>query len=339
MQTPAPPLAPPARPPRPAGRSASPTRKPAVPLHAHSAQRPESPPRLGGAACPDQQNSSASCCRLAPARGYATASAVANARKTPNRTPSPILMMMSDSTVEGCYDSQSHALRQKCRPPGQLTPRGFHRCSAYGTWPAPARSPHPKAKGSPTPGSCTPSPLAAPEGRIAVPEWDDAAAGALRGDPRASITKGEAEANDDLCSLCAANHDIPRSLPSSHPPQAARLARPPGHAGPDARAVGAVRTQTAFLGGRSVAPGRPLAHAAPLRAGCLSCGPPQTAPLRVRAPARPTRPCAQRPTTRPRSSLPHVDLGPWPVLSRARRPWPVPQLLAPTRPDDLGPSR
>ena len=82
-------LVPPARSPRPAGRSASPSRKPAVPLHAHSAQRPESPPRLGGAACPDQQNSSASCCRLAPARGYATASAVANARKTPNRTPSP----------------------------------------------------------------------------------------------------------------------------------------------------------------------------------------------------------------------------------------------------------
>ena len=150
MLTTDPTLVPPARSPRPAGRSASPTRKPAVPLHAHSAQRPESPPRLGGAACPDQQNSSASCCRLAPARGYATASAVANARKTPNRTPSPILMMMSDSTVEGCYDrgfammmsdstvegcydSQSHALRQKCRPPGQLTPRGFHRCSAFGT--------------------------------------------------------------------------------------------------------------------------------------------------------------------------------------------------------------
>ena len=73
-----------------------------------------------------------------------------------------VVMMMSDSIVEGCYDSQSHALRQKCRPPGQLTPRGFHRCSAFGTWPAPARLPHPKAKGSPTPGSCTPSPLAAP---------------------------------------------------------------------------------------------------------------------------------------------------------------------------------
>ena len=43
---------------------------------------------------------------------------------------------------------------------------------------------------------------------------------------RASITKGEAEADGDLCSLCAANHDILRSLPSSHPPQAARLARP-----------------------------------------------------------------------------------------------------------------
>ena len=66
-----------------------PVTKACRPLHAHSAQRPESPPRLGGAACPDQQNSSASCCRLAPARGYATASAVANARKTPNRTPSP----------------------------------------------------------------------------------------------------------------------------------------------------------------------------------------------------------------------------------------------------------
>ena len=89
MLTRDPTLVPPARSPRPAGRSASPSRKPAVPLHAHSAQRPESPPRLGGAACPDQQNSSASCCRLAPARGYATASAVANARKTPNRTPSP----------------------------------------------------------------------------------------------------------------------------------------------------------------------------------------------------------------------------------------------------------
>ena len=186
--------------------------------------------------------------------------------------------MMSDSTVEGCYDSQSHALRQKCRPPGQLTPRGFHRCSAYGTWPAPARLPHPKAKGSPTLGSCTPSPLAAPEGRIAVPEWDDAAAGALRGDPRASITKGEAEANDDLCSLCAANHDIPRSLPSSHPPQAARLARPPGHAGPDARAVGAVRTQTAFIGGRSVAPGRPARP---------RCAPEGRLPLMWTAPDRP----------------------------------------------------
>ena len=33
-------------------------------------------------------------------------------------------MMMSDSTVEVCYDSQSHALRKKCRPPGQLAPRG-----------------------------------------------------------------------------------------------------------------------------------------------------------------------------------------------------------------------
>ena len=44
-----------------------------------------------------------------------------------------VVMMMSDSIVEGCYDSQSHALRQKCRPPGQLTPRGFHRCSAFGT--------------------------------------------------------------------------------------------------------------------------------------------------------------------------------------------------------------
>ena len=39
---------------------------------------------------------------------------------------------MSDSTVKGCYDSQSHALRQKCRPPGQLTPRGFHRCRRPG---------------------------------------------------------------------------------------------------------------------------------------------------------------------------------------------------------------
>ena len=93
------------------------------------------------------------------------------------------------------------------------------------------------------------------------------------------------------------------------------------------------------LGGAALPLGAPLAHAAPLRAGCLSCGPPQTAPLRVRAPARPTRPCAQRPTTRPRSSLPHVNLGPWPVLSHARRPCPVPHLLAPTRPDDLGPSR
>ena len=252
---------------------------------------------------------------------------------------SPETQMMSDSTVEGCYDSQSHALRQKCRPPGQLTPRGFHRCSAYGTWPAPARSPHPKAKGSPTPGSCTPSPLAAPEGRIAVPEWDDAAAGALRGDPRASITKGEAEANDDLCSLCAANHDIPRSLPSSPPPQAARLLAHPAMLPRTRGRWGRSERRRRSLGGAALPLGAPLAHAAPLRAGCLSYGPPQTAPLRVRAPARPTRPCAQRPTTRPRSSLPHVDLGPWPVLSRARRPWPVPHLLAPTRPDDLGLSR
>jgi len=220
-------------------------------------------------------------------------------------------MTMSDSTVEGCYDSQSHALRQKCRPPGQLTPRGFHRCSAYGTWPAPARSPHPKAKGSPTPGSCTPSPLAAPEGRIAVPEWDDAAAGALRGDPRASITKGEAEANDDLCSLCAANHDIPRSLPSSHPPQAARLARPPGHAGPDARAVGAVRTQTAFLGGRSVAPGRPARP---------RCAPEGRLPLMWTAPDRPA-PGACAGTTH--SAVCPETHDATPLLAPARRPWPL----------------
>ena len=77
-----------------------------------------------------------------------------------------VAMMMSDSTVEGCYDSQSHALRQKCRPPGQLTPRGFHRCSAYGTWPAPARLPHPKAKGA-LPLGAPPRPRCAPEGRLA----------------------------------------------------------------------------------------------------------------------------------------------------------------------------
>ena len=211
-------------------------------------------------------------------------------------------VMMSDSTDERCCDSQRHALRQ-------LTPRSFHCCSVHSTQTRPARfarSPHPKAKGL-----LTPSPLAAPEGRIAVPEWDDAAAGALRGDPRASITKGEAEANDDLCSLCAANHDIPRSLPSSHPPQAARLARPPGHAGPDARAVGAVRTQTAFVGGRSVAPGRPARP---------RCAPEGRLPLMWTAPDRPA-PGACAGTTH--SAVCPETHDATPLLAPARRPWPV----------------
>ena len=189
-------------------------------------------------------------------------------------------VMMSDSTDERCCDSQRHALRQ-------LTPRSFHCCSVHSTQTRPARfarSPHPKAKGL-----LTPSPLAAPEGRIAVPEWDDAAAGALRGDPRASITKGEAEANDDLCSLCAANHDIPRSLPSSPPPQAARLLAHPAMLPRTRGRWGRSERRRRSLGGAALPLGAPLAHAAPLRAGCLSCGPPQTAPLRVRAPAQPTR--------------------------------------------------
>ena len=114
-----------------------------------------------------------------------------------------------------------------------------------------------------------------------------------------------------LCSLCAANHDIPRSLPSSHPPQAAQLARPPGHAGPDARAVGAVRTQTAFLGGRSVAPGRPARP---------RCAPEGRLPLMCTAPDRPA-PGACAGTT-PSAVCPEThDVTP--LLAPARRPWPL----------------
>ena len=171
---------------------------------------------------------------------------------------------------------------------------------------------------------------------------------------RASITKGEAEANDDLCSLCAANHDIPRSLPSSHPPQAARLARPPGHAGPDARAVGAVRTQTAFLGGRSVAPGRPARP---------RCAPEGRLPLMWTAPDRPapgacagTTHSAVCPETHDATPLLAPARQPWPLarplprpsaLARPssprphtpRRPWPITLTTLAHHADDLGLSR